>query len=337
MAFGAKSKSLADNKGTSGTGNDGEQKVFESPHMPIGSGTRIFRVLPEMKDGEVVLTERLGPNNKPLREGGKKDGAILYGPNPEEEVAFLFAWWEVMVNGEKKPRRLILNIDDRWTNPLWKHIEKNWPQKKGEKNNAKERKAIKQGFAINVYDVSPVKRNDAGQLFYQSEANEWNLLAYGNAGKLLDLKDDKVPAKTVEAEPLNQVRILEGSYGSLPGGHLFAQLADNVDQVEDTDGMIRRLPEFDLKLRTVGKELDTKRTIRNTNNFKPLPAEVVKAARYDLKSWLTPWPDAAIEELIDGEDYNEVVEKYEIQLFPKLYAVTGESVVEEEEEGLFDS
>lgn len=325
MAFGSKSQELGAKQKAAETAS-GETKVFVSPFMPTGSGTRLFRILPEIENGEVALTPRLSPNGKPLREGNKKDGAILIAPEPESEVSFLAAWWQVMVDGVKKPRRLIFDIDRRWNNPLWNYIDKHWPQPKGTKNDAKERQVFKTLFAINVYDMSLVKRTETG-LWYESQARVFNLQAGSANGKLIEDKD-KVPPVTLEAEPLNAVRILEGSYGKPGGKHLFQQLADQAIDNEDSDGLIRRLPEFDLKLRVTGVEKDTRRTITATSNFKPLDPSVALMPRYDLTTWLTPWPDEMIERLLADEDFNELVEQYGISLFP--------SIKKDDEEELFD-
>jgi hypothetical protein len=326
MAFGDASKKMAERKGS--TTADGEQKVFESAFMPIGSGRRTFRILPLVQDGQVVLTPRLSPTSgQPLREGNKKTGAILTAQEPEAEVAFAFAWWEVMKGGEKKPARFIFAYDD-YMNPLRKFIWENFG-----KDSKEAKTTFKTAFAINVYDKSPVFIAPDGKIWYQSESGKFDLLAYGDKGRVITDKDQlpEVPSD-YEPQPLNRVRILEGSYGKPGGKHLFQQLIINATEVEDNDGMLRRLPEFTLRLSTTtgASYTDTSRMIRNLTDFSPVSDEIALLPRYDLKSWLTPWPEAAVESLIDGEDFNDVVEEYKLQMFPQL------NVTEAPESELFD-
>lgn len=360
MAFGQKAQAYKD-KPTTGTstGGDGEKKQFDSQWMPTGSGARIFRPLLDVVDGELVQTERKSASGKPIREGGKKTGAILLGPEPASETVFLAAWWEVRVGDGRGLRRIMLDPmaggdpnTAKFKNPLWQFISDNYAK------GSRERNAIKTLFALNVYDMTPVMRNETGQLFYPAEDGQWRLLAFGNNGKLIDAKDKqiKLPVhykmdledalEAGHAEPLNKIRILEGSYGKPGGKHLFAQFEQLANTVEDADGITRRLGEFNLRLFTSGEGMDTVRAIRNLNNFNPLPNDVQFAARYDLDKWTRPWPDEAVQRLLDDEDYNEIVKEYELEQFPTFVetdtAYTGKtekldpSVVEDEDEGLFE-
>ena len=310
MAFGKKMADLGSkNKGT----GDGEQKTYISPWMPTGNGRRTFRYLPRVDDsGNIIVSERLNPSTgNPLREGNKKTGAVLFGPVEVEETPFLAAWWTVKVNGNDAQRRLILDINNQWGNPFWKHVEK------FEKGSA-ERRAMKTLFAVNVLDLSPVVYSDDGKLFYQDEKAQFTLKADSASGHLVADKT-QLPKQTIEdATPLQQIRILEGSYGQPNGRHLFQQLADLYDTVEDGDGLIRRLPEMTLTLTTKGSGIDTVRSIRNTSAFGVFPEDAARLPRYDLDSWLKPWANEAIVDLLDGRDFNEVVESYGIQLYPAL-------------------
>lgn len=359
MAFGSKAKDIHDR---AGSGGDGEKQQFESQWMPTGSGVRIFRPLQEVDaDGKLVLAQRVSASGRPVFEGGKKNGKPLMAPVPAEETVFLAAWWNVTVGDATRPRRIMLDVNaggdinkSRFHNPLWKYISENY--EKG----TQERNAIKLMFALNVWDMTPVMRNKEGVIFYPAEDGTWTLQAFGNSGKLLDPKKDKdqLPEHynaDMEdaldqgyAVPLNKVRILEGSYGksaSEGGKHLFAQLEMLANTVEDGDGIIRNLGEFDLRMSTTGKSTDTVRAIRNLNRFNPLPDEANLAPRYDLATWTRPWSDESIEELIAGRDYNEVVEENGYVLFPLLFveAYTGDtekldpkSVGLKDDEELFD-
>lgn len=335
MAFGDTAKKIKDKEKSAGTGTDGEKKQFDSQWMPAGSGTRIFRPLQAVENGKLVLVDRETASGKPIYEGGKKSGKIARGPIPADETVFMFAWWKVNVGGEEKAKRLMLDPfaggdinTSKFKNPLWKFIQDNYAK------GSRERNAIKLAFALNVWDMTPVMRNAEGILFYPAEDDQWRLQAYGNNGKLIDPKDKfvKLPEhykmdmeEAIEqgfAEPLRKIRILEGSYGkpaAQGGKHLFAQFEQIAKTFEDHTGMIRNLGEFDLRLTTTGVEIDTIRAIRPVNRFAELPPEANFGARYDLETWTRPWPDEVIERLIEGDDYNDLVEEYQLAQFPALF------------------
>ncbi len=140
------------------------------------------------------------------------------------------------------------------------------------------------------------------------------------------------------AEPLNKIRIFEGSYGKPGGRHLFAQFDTLVNTVEDGNGLLRNLGEFNLRLFTTGSDMNTSRSIRNLNNYSLLPTEANFGNRYDLETWTKPWPDDAVQRIIDGEDYVEIIAEYNLAQFPQLFDHTDDpiAVVADDEEGLFD-
>lgn len=289
---------------------DSEKKVYESQWIPLVAGPKLIRILPALdKDDQLVLTPRLSDTGVPLTEGNKKNGKPLMAIEPEEEVGFLSAWWEVMIDGSPQKRRLIMDAERdnaRFNNPLWEYIQKTFAK------GAKERSTIKWRCALNVYDMTPVIHYE-GNVYYpdNSKPVKYAVQAGIGNGKLVNPVDG-------EAAPLNAVRILEISTGEPGGKHTFQQLADLANTVEDTDGLIRRLPEFDLKIMTTGEGIGTVYSIRNTANFKPLSDEVIMLPRYNLREWLKPWPDEMITRLLAEEDYNELVEEYGITLFPSL-------------------
>lgn len=319
MAFGQRATEAATKTKTITTPTE----IKESPWMPTGSGTRFFYVLPEMETPtKPRFTERKSSNGKPV----KRDGKILYGLEPAEETVFAFAWWPVMVNGALAPRRIFFDPDRRYDNPLWKHIDATWPKVAKGMPIPKERMAIKLGFAMNVYDVTPVVRTDKG-IFYPVESGEYILRAYMNTGKIEDNPDNLPPNYLApeDAKPLNEIRVLEGSYGAKG---LFQQFLNIEGTVEDADGLIMRLPEIKLRLRTTGRDLATQRIVQPMLSFGAPPLEVVTQTRYDLKAWTAPWPDEAVQALLDGDDFTEVTSSFSCVLFP-------EKQQQKEEENLF--
>lgn len=303
MAFGQTLKEPAKRATT-----DGEQVTFEWQWLNTSNGIRRFRILPELTaDRSAIATQ---PATDPV--GRKKEKQVTM---PETEVRWLEAWWPVIVGGSEQKRRLILDPNHQWDNPLWKYIQKHF--EKG----SQERKAIKQRFGVNVLDMTPVLFDSNGNVVYPDINNVYNISAMGK----------RVETLTGNPEPLNRVRIFEGSAGDLGGKHLFQQVVDVADGLEDNDGNAIGLHEVTLILKTQGEGIKTTRGIRQSSDFSTLADQFIFAPRYDIAGWAKAWPDEMIEALLAGEDFNDLVEQYNIKLFPELYGATVESDVETEE------
>lgn len=359
MAFGDQSKNYKDSKKNTGiAGVAGEKKIYVSQWSPLGPGVVIFRPLQLVENGKLVLTQRKSPNGKLLFDGGKKSGKNPdMAPEPAAETVFMAAWWDVNVDGNTVGRRIMLDPNAggdvnkaRFNNPIWKHIQDN------EITEPMKRSAVKNLFAFNAIDLTPVMRNAAGQIFYPSEQKTWNKLASGDNGKIIDPKtnaNSKYPVELPEhwnadveeaienewATPLNEVRIFMGTYGkplSEGGKHLFTQFEALINTVEDGNGTMLRLGEFNVRCTTTGLLKDTQRQIRDAGNYKPMPMEFNLMPRYDLESWTRPWPNEAVEELLEGRNYTDVVDEYKLVTFPSLKLESVEAPVAEDEEGLFE-
>jgi hypothetical protein len=292
MAFG---KTLKPAKKAS-VATDGEVKKFVWQWLDTRNGARKFHMLPELdENGKLVQVEAIDAVGKVIK--GK------YVTTPESEVQWLEAWWYVMVDGEKVRRRLILDVDDRWGNPLWKHIKANY--EKG----SEEWKSLKTRFGVNVLDMTPVVYDEEDRVVYPDVSNAYRMVA-GKKPLVNGIKG--------EPEPLMQIRILEGSAGEEGGKHMLQQIKDLAGDIEDPDGNRRELHEVTLLLKTTGEGIKTNRGVRPSGDFRPLPEEYMYLPRYDIAKWATPWPYEMIERLIEGEDFNELVEEYHIQLFPEL-------------------
>lgn len=299
MAFG---KTMTKPKPTTADGTEAQQ--FEHQWMNTGNGIRKLRILPEVING--VLTQEQATDST---------GKIIKGETvtiPETEVRWLEAWWDVMVGGQTQRRRLILDWRNKWNSPLWKHIQANY--EKG----SQERKALKDRFGINVLDMTPVLFDGNGRVVYPDINGVYNVPAYGSK---------RVETVMGDPKPLNRVRIFEGSTGDIGGKHLFQQVADLAEGLEDTSGKPRGIHEVTLILKTQGEGIKTTRGIRQSSDFAPLSDEYVFAPRYDIAEWSKPWPSEMIERLIDGEDFNDLVEEYNIKLFPELQSAA--AVVED--------
>jgi len=107
-------------------------------------------------------------------------------------------------------------------------------------------------------------------------------------------------------ERLNKVFILEG------GKRLM-------DEIEPLDNRVRSrrdfskklsLQEFDILLVTTGSGKDGKSTkaMQQVDEEEgPLPRELLMLPRYDLAKISAPFPNEAVQDLLDGKDYNEVM------------------------------
>lgn len=288
MAFGQTVKEKSVKQAT-----DGEQtQVFEWQWIPLNGsnkrdklgseqiykgGSRKIRLLPEIVDG------------KPTNESAA-------------EVRFLEVWMQVMVDGQMKPRRVILDWRKPFNNPYWNRVAN--PTEKG----SPERKAQKQKFAMNVIDLTPVVQDSEGRYVYPNENGQYIVSAQG---KLVDEINDK-------PQPLRKVRILEQTAGDQGGKHFLQQLINAFADLEDSNGEPRQPHEVDVVIRVTGVDVDTSRSVRPTANFNPLSDDLLLAPRYDLATWAQPWPDEAVNALIDGADFAEVVEQFNIKLWPEL-------------------
>lgn len=259
----------------------------------VKGGSRKIRMLPEVANGKIV-TDEFG---KEVTAG---------------EYRFLEVWMDVMKDGQMKPARIMLDWRKPFNNPYWNLVAQ--PTEKG----SPQRKAQRQKFALNVVDLTPVLQDENGRYVYADENGVYRLSAQGQF----------VDTPTGTPTPLRKVRILEQSAGDAGGKHFLQQLFDAVSGLEDGDGEPRQPHEVDLLIKITGIDVETRRSLRPTANFNRLPDDLLFAPRYDLETWTQPWPDEAVIALINGADFNEVVEQFNIQLFPELLAAESGPVAE---------
>lgn len=328
MAFGqTRAQEARKQAKTEDSGEETQTRVW--PYIPIKAGTadkndnpitlkgglRRIRMLPALDEHgnlvKVPATDRYG-------EVIKNGGMVTI---PESEVRYVEIWWSVMVNGKMQKRQFWIDWqgEGRWKNPFWAMANET---DKG----SDERKALKEYFLINVVDKTPVLFDDKGYPVYPDEKGKFCINALGNK---LDTP------LTGEPQPLNQIRILQGTSGRTdpPGKHFFQQFVNMIGTVEDEDDAkkVFQLHEFDISINVHGAGKSTSRSANSMMNRKPLPDSLVYAPRYDLAAWAKPWPNDAISDLLDGADYFETMKKYEIQQYPQLKAVRPEAVEEQEQ------
>lgn len=317
MAFGQTREQEAVKKDTAAETTE-EKKGFAWPWIPIKGGTadkhgnvvtvngglRKIRLLPALDAHgnliEVPLTDR--------------NGKVVPGKMttvPETEVRFMEILWKVIVSGKESWRRIWVDWEEpgRWDNPFWEMA-------KGTEKGSDERKAYKEHFLVNVFDKSFVVFDDNGYPTYADENGDFVINAFGKR-----LKD----AVKGDPEPLNQIRILQGTSGRTnpPGKHFFQKFVGMLGTVENPDNpkFVYNIHEFDISINVKGAGVSTERAVNPTLNLKPLPDEVIFAPRYNLVEWCKPWPNDAVQDVLDGKDYYEVLEKYGITEYPQLKSV----------------
>lgn len=261
----------------------GEGQTFESYLVDNHEGVRIFRILPALSE----------------------DGKIL--DEPVEEYVWREYWAKGIRDGTEVTVRVVLDWRNPFSDPLWKHISERF--EKG----SKERKGFRTRFAINVLDKTPVLYTDDGQVVYPD--------GKGNYTRIASTSNKELPKPlTGDAKPLNKVRLLVGSSGAEGGNHDLQKLLDTVNDVDNPNTGEKAKPHhFDLKWKITGKEFnDIRRNFHLTANYTTLAPAFALLPRYDLESWVRPWPHDAISELLEGRDLNELIEEYRIELYPKL-------------------
>lgn len=272
--------------------------------LSLKGGLRKIRLLPALDSFgnlvEVPLTDRNGNVIK-----------SQFTTVPETEIRFVEIWWAFMVDGKERKNRFWIDWqgDGRWDNPFWELA-------KATEKGSEERKAFREHFLINVVDKTPVIFDNQGYPVYPDESGKYVVTALGT---LL-----KEPMKG-DPEPLNQIRILQGTSGRTnpPGKHFYQDFVNLIGTVENPDNpkLVYNMHEFDISINVHGAGRDTQRSANPTLNLKPLPDSLVYAPRYDLATWAKPWPNEAIEAVLAGKDYNDVMAEYGIQQYPQLKAV----------------
>lgn len=288
MAFGDSMKN------TRGAGT-GSTEDFINPWIdPLRgiyrTGRRVFRILPHTTPAGMVM---------------------------QDEVPFAEYWIPVMKQGQQRQQRVMVDPYKPFSNPIWERLYHDLPREVNGKPN-RDRVLAKQRFALNVLDKTKVIKLPNNKFAYPSENGQYYTEVNGTTTKL-----DGTPS------PLLQVRILEGSNGKPGGKHMLQGLNDLVGSVTapDNEDRVLQLYEFDIALRVTGEGTDTRRTFQVAGDFRPLAEEYINLPRYDLKSWVKPWPHSVINALLDGEDFDEVMKDSGIVLFPQL-----EGEVEEDSE-----
>lgn len=298
MAFGKSLKAQEQTKTEKAAVNT--ETVFVNQKL---LGKRIFRLLPLVNVfGELV----------------DEDGGISERGVTADEIRWYEVWFPCNV-GQETPqdRKIIIGREYPWdnNNPLWKHLKER--RDSGEENVPKAR----QRFAVNVLDRSMAIITPDGEVAYSIDDKTY-MTASGN-----------VVSGT--PKPLNRIHIFEGSAGKENGDHQLQHIYNFFGNVQDQlTAEILMLHEFDIimnvkdggKKPVNGKVIPVKtRSMTYRVSEASIPVNLRTLPRWDIETWSTPYPNEMLQRLIDGENYNELIKEFNIQLFPQRIASAEEA------------
>lgn len=153
----------------------------------------------------------------------------------------------------------------------------------------------------------------------------------------------------------NKVQVLKGSWNKMKvddfgntiieGRSMYANLLSiqgkaRVRDPQTKKPVVLEIHEHDIILTRTGTGLGTKYSFTpDVVNTDPLTQEQLDLPRFDLEGWVTKdgvWPNEAVQRLMDGESYYDLVKEFNIQLYPVHRQAevleVGKEVVEAEEE-----
>lgn len=191
------------------------------------------------------------------------------------EKSFWRYWIRVNVNGKMEGRPIIAEYEN--------------PIRDCETLDEASRKPTRR-FVVNVLDRTPVLRvKGTGEIIYPDENG-----AYNAVGKAVEGKP----------EPLNEVRLLE--FGRSLMDEIMAydgRMRSRVDY-----SRVLRVTDVDLALIITGQGKN--RTIKVMQSFDESPVSVDEV--FDLDEVIAPYPNEAIQALLDGENYLDVLSRFNL-------------------------
>jgi hypothetical protein len=189
-----------------------------------------------------------------------------------------------------------------WENPITDFLD-------GLGLEEEERKGMyaKESFYVNVLDRTMIKV-DGDTIVYPDTKNQF-------------------PAnlKSIVAKPANAIRILEGSSGKcrdddgeIVGKSMYSNLLRVVEggEVDPDTGNILTPDQYDIRMVVSGKGIDTNRALSITANRDVIDFSQYQV--YDLESWLRPLPFEAQDALLNGAEWKDVIEEYNVTMYPSL-------------------
>jgi hypothetical protein len=150
---------------------------------------------------------------------------------------------------------------------------------------------VERRMLLNVLDRTPVVRWTDGTTLY------------ADAGGVYHNPESGAILSNPAVVPNNRVMILEF------GPQLMDFFVMYDGRVRNPENMAEVLPiqRLDLSVMTMGSGLTTKRTVMTSGDVGPLPAELANLPKYDLRKLTQPMPNEAIQRILDGADYGDVL------------------------------
>lgn len=238
-----------------------------------------------------------------------------------EETEVVFREWQcndVMLNGKKVYKPIIVEDRNVIDSAVWDEI--NAVKADASLDEAKKKTLIselrkgltKQQFAINVYHVSDTE-DEPGSIKVLKGSWEAHRLVF---------KDDLTEVPEDYYGDRETSLVLSNPNG---GGTIYAKMIAAMQEgASIPDGRKRILvkdpTKFNLKHAASGEgQFGKKNEISPGDVYEML--DEFNLPRYDIATWVerATFSDAAVQEIINGVDYNEVVEKYGIQKYPELF------------------
>ncbi len=256
--------------------------------MDTKQGMRVFR-LPH--GSEEVRVKRYWLSQNPDGKWEPKFG----GPNPNDKRRSI----PVIVAR--------LEFDEVRGEARWTGSEKNWRSNPVDRwiqtlegVDTKQFYA-KEEFFLNVIDLTPTRQGPDGTVYYPGERGRY-----------------PAEAANFPAFVAGDIKLLSGSSGDPSGKSMLANLMRLANNALNDDGESVDIYNYEIRLIAEGLQKNKTYTF-NMGAIRPLSPEYKSLKMYDLtKKWPKVWPNAAIEELMNGAAYLDTVEKFNIKLMPDL-------------------
>jgi hypothetical protein len=285
MAFGipAHQQENAQRKQTQSTTDTNYVWPFVEPAKNANTGSRKFRIFPSVHS---ELPEVVGTSEY---------------------------WVSCTKNG--KPHQQRIFVDDLFESPIWERIIKPLREKGGEEKIRYPR----QFSAFLVFDLTPVIFDTYGNPLYANQSGEFWTQKPNQLGKqrgdLLGTLEDS------DTMPLEEIRVFNHTPKSI------GLIADFFEETESPSGKKMNPDEMTITYKVSHRKEEWTRGIYPTTDVRPF-SELVKITPdlkvFDIWSWMRvgAWPHEAVEELLNGRDSEEVIEKYDIEPFPVLRSIS---------------
>ena len=261
------------------------KRTFDSPFLSL-TGERIVRIV-----GDEVQVKRHFWRGVNIGDGKTGEKPIVVARSEVDDSGET-----VFLGYDKAP--------DYWNNPIDEMYRSEYTKEEITTGG----KYPQTRFYVNVFDRTPVFRTDDG-IFYP----EMYLTKDG------DIKSEYVHLG--EPIPHNKIMILEQSSGKPTGDHFYNKIIAAAKSLKSRQGKKITIEQCDLR---ITYDLSSGRKW----NGKPVPDRNVHPDinqehlaykdedLYDLYSWLAPWPNVAIQDILEGKVYADVVKEHNIKLFP---------------------